>query len=156
MNSLKSRKKILVVATSTSTLGETGPITGACLAEITTAYEQFQNSGYEIDIVTPLGGRVPLDAPKNGDTQHAGLLNDADFFRKTQQAFRPWQVSSEDYCAILFIGGHGALFDFPENIYLQKLATEIFDNDGVVAAIGHGVAGLLNVTETNGGADEFS
>lgn len=62
----------------------------------------------------------------------------------------PWQVHANDYCAIYFAGGHGAMFDFPENINLQKLAADVYENNGVVGAVCHGVAGLVNVRLSNG------
>jgi putative intracellular protease/amidase len=42
------------------------------------------------------------------------------------------------------------MFDFPDNKELQTLTEQIFDNDGVVGAVCHGTAGLLNVKLSDG------
>ncbi|MCP5854190.1 DJ-1/PfpI family protein, partial [Klebsiella pneumoniae] len=42
-------------------------------------------------------------------------------------------------------GGHGVMWDFPDNPQLQELARKIYEKNGVVAAVCHGVAGLLNI-----------
>lgn len=44
---------------------------------------------------------------------------------------------------IYFAGGHGVLWDFPNNVTLGKLALTIADNGGIVSAVCHGVVGLL-------------
>jgi putative intracellular protease/amidase len=138
-------KKILMVLTSTSTIGESGHLTGSYLSEITHPYDQFVNAGDEVDFISPLGGRAPLDGVKMDDPLNITWMNNAVFISKLEHTLRPWQVCAEEYSAIYFAGGHGAMFDFPENKNLQKITAEIFENDGVVAAICHGVAGLVNV-----------
>ena len=58
---MQRNKKILFVLTSTEQLGGTGHNTGAYLSEITNPYEEFTREGYTVDMISPRGGRVPLD-----------------------------------------------------------------------------------------------
>lgn len=143
-------KRILFVLTSQDRLGDTGHKTGAYLSEITHPYDEFQRAGYEIHMISPQGGEVPLDGVLMDDPINATWMNDEDFLSKIEETKKPSQVNAQDYCAIYFAGGHGAMFDFPENRELQKLATEIFDNDGVVGAVCHGSAALVNVRLDDG------
>ncbi|MGZ3772659.1 MAG: type 1 glutamine amidotransferase domain-containing protein [Pseudobdellovibrionaceae bacterium] len=144
------RKKVLFVLTSTEDLGNTGHKTGAYLSEITHPYEEFVRAGYNIDMISPHGGKVPLDGKRMDDPINATWMNDEEFLDKIEHTMTPWQVSAKDYCAIYFAGGHGAMFDFPDNLQLQKLVTEIFEKNGVVASVCHGTAALVNVRLSDG------
>ncbi|MEK2645037.1 type 1 glutamine amidotransferase domain-containing protein [Bdellovibrio sp. BCCA] len=143
-------KKILFVLTSASQLGNTGHKTGAYLSEITHAYDEFARWNFDVDVISPLGGEVPLDGVKMDDPINATWMNDEEFLSKIENTMKPWQVTGKDYGVIYFAGGHGAMFDFPENLQLQKLTTEIFENNGVVSAVCHGAAGLVNVRLSSG------
>jgi putative intracellular protease/amidase len=57
----------------------------------------------------------------------------------------PSDVDGSQYDAIYFAGGHGTMWDFPENASLQQLTRIIFKNGGIVSAVCHGPSGLLNV-----------
>ena len=37
-------------------------------------------------------------------------------------------VNSDDYSAIYYTGGHGVMWDFPNNPELQKIAKDCFNN----------------------------
>lgn len=143
-------KRILTVLTSTNKLGDSGYSTGAFLSEITHAYDEFIRAGYEVDMISPLGGEVPLDGVKMDDPLNATWMNDEEFLSKIENTLRPWQVDGHDYGAIYFSGGHGAMFDFPDNLNLQKLAADVFENNGVVSAVCHGTSGLVNVRLADG------
>jgi putative intracellular protease/amidase len=144
-------QKILFVLTSQDQLGSTGHKTGAYLSEITHPYEEMNRAGYEIDMVSPKGGTVPLDGVKMDDPLNAVWMNDTDFSFKLENTLTPDQVHPYDYDGIFFVGGHGAMFDLPENKELQKITQEIFEqNEGVVGAVCHGPAGLVNVKLNDG------
>lgn len=143
-------KKVLFVLTSTEKLGDTGHKTGAYLSEITHPYEELLRMGYSVDMISPHAGKVPLDGVRMDDPINATWMNDEEFLTKIENTLAPWQVSGKDYCAIYFAGGHGAMFDFPDNLQLQNLASEVYENNGVVASVCHGAAGLVNVRLSDG------
>jgi Putative intracellular protease/amidase len=142
--------KVLFVLTSQDQLGSTGHHTGAYLSEITHPYEELKNAGYEIDMVSPHGGQVPLDGVKMDDPVNAIWMNDNDFNFKIENTLTPDQVHPDDYAGVFFVGGHGAMFDLPENSDIQKITARIYENDGVVGAVCHGPAGLVNVRLSDG------
>ncbi|MEN0059472.1 MAG: type 1 glutamine amidotransferase domain-containing protein [Bdellovibrio sp.] len=143
-------KKVLFVLTSTEMLGDTGHKTGAYLSEISHPYEEFVRAGYAVDMISPRGGEVPLDGVTMDDPLNAIWMNDEEFSEKIEKSLTPWQVQAEDYIAIYFAGGHGAMFDFPENLQLQNLASAIYEHNGVVGSVCHGAAGLVNVRLADG------
>ena len=63
---------------------------------------------------------------------------------------KPEDIDPNDYDAIYFTGGHGVMFDFPDSEGLQSITQTIWNNGGVVSAVCHGYAGLLNATDGNG------
>src|SRR5690606_20733211 len=52
--------------------------------------------------------------------------------------------------AIHYAGGHGTMWDFPDNKELAAIAARIYENNGIVSAVCHGPAGLVNVQLSNG------
>lgn len=44
-------------------------------------------------------------------------------------------------------GGHGSIYDYPKASALHKLAAQIYDNGGVVAAVCHGPAVLPGIKD---------
>ena len=59
-------------------------------------------------------------------------------------------IRVQDYDAIYLTGGHGVMFDYPDNERLIELIARFYDNGRVVSAVCHGPSGLLNVKLQNG------
>jgi putative intracellular protease/amidase len=59
-------------------------------------------------------------------------------------------VDAADYQAVYLVGGHGTMWDFPESKELASLIARIYEEGGVVAAVCHGPAGLINVRIADG------
>ena len=62
----------------------------------------------------------------------------------------PGQIKASDYCCIYYAGGHGVVWDFPDNPDLEKLAREIYESGGIVSSVCHGAVGLLNIKLSDG------
>lgn len=146
-------KKILIAVTNHGTLTDTSRETGLWLSEFTKFYHKVKND-FEVDIVSPKGGNVPLD-PRS----FSGLLwsprlhkyyNDEKFRSWLDNSLSPDQVNPAEYGAIYFTGGHGTMWDFPDSEPLQNIARKIFESGGVVAAVCHGPCALLNLKLANG------
>ncbi|MBK5001102.1 type 1 glutamine amidotransferase domain-containing protein [Pseudomonas sp. S31] len=140
-------KKILVVLTNTAKYPTLTRATGLWLGEAVHFVDKVQQAGYSVDYVSPLGGYVPIDPHS---LQMAPELDwhwydDKAFMNRLGATLSPGQVKAEEYHAIYYTGGHGVLYDFPDDPALQALARRIYENQGVVAAVCHGVAGLLNI-----------
>lgn len=146
----REKPKILLVLTSHERLGDTGKPTGAFLAEVAHPYHVFAQAGAQVDFVSPRGGRPPFDGLDNPDPISRAFLDDAAVQERLGKTLRPSEVDPAAYDAIFYAGGHGTMWDFPNDTGLAALATTIWERGGVVAAVCHGPAGLLNVRLSDG------
>ncbi len=143
-------RRALIVLTSHDQVGDTGKATGAYLAEITHAYWPLVAAGIEVDFASPKGGRIPLDGVNREDADNARFLDDAAVMARLHASFRPDQIDATRYAAIYFAGGHGTMWDLPNDVGLAKLAATIYQRGGIVAAVCHGPAGLVNIQLDDG------
>ena len=150
-NESAPRGKILTVVTSTDTMGNSGKSTGYELTELSRAYYVFQANGFEVDIASPKGGepKVVIDDEDMGIYDYA-FLNDSLAQFKTRNTIPVSEIEAENYQAIFFVGGKGAMFDFPENKYIQGIVRDLYQSGGVIGAVCHGPAALVNVTLDGG------
>ncbi|RAW03511.1 type 1 glutamine amidotransferase domain-containing protein [Pseudochryseolinea flava] len=144
------KKKILFVVTSHDKKGSTGEPTGYYLGEVSHPWEVLHNAGYEIDFVSPQGGKAPVDGFNLDDSVNNKFWNDKTHRHKVENTLKPSQVNPKEYVAIFYAGGHGAMWDFAENVTLAEIAKIIYESNGVVGAVCHGPAGLVNIKLSNG------
>jgi len=143
------KKKILFVVTSHDKKGDTGEETGYYLGEVSHPWEVLQNAGYEIDFVSPKGGTPPVDGFDLKDSVNKEFWESKDK-SKIDNSLKPSQVNPNDYSTIFYAGGHGAMWDFADNTELSTIASKIYENGGIVAAVCHGPAGLVNIKLKDG------
>jgi len=144
------QKKILFVVTSHDTKGSTGQPTGFYLDEAAHPWAVLHDAGYEIDFVSPKGGKAPVDGFDLKDPVNKRFWEDSTYRPKIENTLRPDEVKPEDYMAIHFVGGHGAMWDLPQNDALAQIAARIYEQQGIVSAVCHGPAGLVNIKLSNG------
>lgn len=147
------KKKVLIVLTNTTRYGETNDPTGLWLGEATEFALILQQAGVQVDYVSPRGGFVPLDprSMKYTDAEIMQFYETDDFQQRALTAsLAPNQVDPEAYAAIYYAGGHGVMWDFPDNQPLQQIAAKIYANGGFVTSVCHGIAGLLNIKTAAG------
>ncbi len=146
-----TRGKILAVVTSTDVMGNSDKSTGYELSELARAYYTFKANGFEVDIASPKGGKPPvvIDDEDMGAYDFA-FLNDSIAQYKTSHTIKIDDVVAEDYKAIFFAGGKGAMFDFPNNKAIQSVVKKYYESNKVIGAVCHGPSALVNVTLDNG------
>ena len=148
--SKKMSKKILFVVTNHDKLGDTGEATGYYLGEVTHPWAVLVDAGYEVDFVSPKGGNPPYYGNNNEDSINQRFLADEKYQAKIQNTMTPSEVDPSNYNAILYAGGHGTMWDFADNTELALIAQKIYENNGIVSAVCHGPAGLVNIKLSNG------
>jgi putative intracellular protease/amidase len=142
--------KILIALTSHDRLGDTGRSTGFYLPEAAHPWKVFTDAGYDVDLVSVRGGKPPVDGADTSDPIQRAFLDDAKIAAQLAATPRPQDIDAADYDAILYVGGHGTMWDFPDDQALAGLARDIYEADGVVAAVCHGPAGLVNIALSDG------
>lgn len=150
-DSIANRGKILAVVTSCAVMGSSGKATGYELSELARAYYVFMHNGFEVEVASPLGGKPPeiRDDDDMGLYDYA-FLNDPAAQHKVKHTIAMKDVDPEDYAAVYFVGGKGAMFDFPDNKYIQQLVREYYTSGKVIGAVCHGPSALVNVTMDDG------
>jgi len=146
----QAKKKILFVVTSHDKKGSTGESTGYYLGEVAHPWEVLHKAGYEIDFVSPEGGTPPVDGFDLKDQVNKEFWENKEYKNKIDHSMKPSEVNPGKYSAIFYAGGHGAMWDFADNTELASIATEIYENGGIVAGVCHGPAGLVNIRLHNG------
>lgn len=144
--------KVLLVVTNHGELGDTGVKTGYYLPEVTHPYYELVNAGYEVDFASPKGGVAPMD-PKSKDLtdpENKAFYSNKKVFSKLQNTLALKDIKASDYKAIVFAGGHGTMWDFANSSDLNRVTSEIYENGGIVSAVCHGPAALVNVKLSNG------
>ena len=148
-------KRILLVVTNVDHY-ESDPShpTGLWLSELTHAYDVFAAAGFEQTIVSPSGGKSPLEPRSlkfpNYDKSAKAWHDDPARMALLEDTASPEQFDAADYDAIYFTGGHAVMFDFPGSEGLQRITREIFEHGGIVGAVCHGYCGLLDTTLSDG------
>jgi putative intracellular protease/amidase len=142
--------KILIVLTSHGDLGGTGKKTGFYVSETAYPWRVFSQAGYQVDLVSPQGGEPPQDGADQSDPIQKAFLDDPEMSRKLTRTLRPEDVNPRDYAAIFYAGGHGTMWDFPDDTKLVGIARGIYEEGGVVSAVCHGPAALVNLTLSDG------
>ncbi|UVJ39684.1 type 1 glutamine amidotransferase domain-containing protein [Arthrobacter sp. CJ23] len=147
-------KRILHVVTNVSHYDDPSHPTGLWLSELVHAWEVFQAHGFEQAIVSPQGGRVPLEPRSlkfpSYDKAAKSWHNDPARMALLDNTASPEKINSADYDAIYFTGGHAVMYDFPDSEGLQRITREIWERGGIVSSVCHGYCGLLNTRLSDG------
>lgn len=150
----QSNARILVVLTNHSAYPSRSDHTGLWLTELTHFYDVAQAAGYQMDFVSPQGGKVPLDERSMKsfylDKSARAHLADPKFMQRLNTTLSPTAINASNYQAIYYAGGHGTMWDFPDNKALKNISEQIYRQGGVVSAVCHGVGGLLPLQDENG------
>lgn len=144
-------KPVLFVVTSCAVKGETGIPTGYNLAEVTHPLEKLHAAGIKVEFASIQGGNAPLDGLEDmKDPVIAHYWADADFRHAIANMLRIDDVDPSRYSAIFFAGGHGTMWDFPDSVAAQNAIREIDAAGGIVSAVCHGPAALVNARRADG------
>lgn len=146
---------ILFIITSSAAIGNTSEPTGVWLEELTTPYYAFKDAGYEVEIVTVAGGDVPIDPRSlNDETEKPEsvlrYLKDDALKAAVKNTPSAETVDPAKYAAVFFPGGHGTMFDYPDNETLAQIINATLEEEKIVAAVCHGPAVFVGVTDKNG------
>lgn len=143
----QSPGRILIVLTNTAQIPGTTKPTGVWYTEYTDPYEVFVKAGYEVHTASPLGGKAPVD-PRSGSEAKVQRIPDA--WNKMQNTRELAKVKLTDYVAVFLAGGHGTMWDFPNNPALATLVSQAIATGRPVGAVCHGPAGLLSAVAPDG------
>uniref|UniRef100_A0A832G221 Type 1 glutamine amidotransferase domain-containing protein n=1 Tax=Ignavibacterium album TaxID=591197 RepID=A0A832G221_9BACT len=156
---LEKRKKVLLVAANPSVSKQTGWPIGFWAAELTHPYFEFTEKGYEVEIVSPDGGKLELDGfsdprHESGYSAHdlisLGFLTSPNHSKLLENTKSISQVKIEDYDALFLAGGQSPMYTFIDNQKLHKFVADFYDAGKVVAIVCHATCVLLKAKTKDG------
>lgn len=143
-------KPILCVVTSHPIRGDSGEPTGFAMVELTHPLEVFDKAGIRYEIASIRGGHPPIDFFDLSDAANAHYWKDKDFRSALADSLILKDLDPSRYSAVFFAGGHGTMWDFADNKAVQNVIRGIWEAGGIVSAVCHGPAALVNATLSDG------
>ena len=105
-------KPLLMLVTSASQMGQ-GQQTGLWLEEFAVPYLLFRENNIPVVVASPKGGKIPVDPNSVPDDSEKEAWADAiAALQDTRELEAVWE---DGYCGVFVPGGHGAMFDMPDN-----------------------------------------
>lgn len=145
--------KVVMICTSAADLK--GYPTGLWLEELASPYYAFTEKGYNVVIASPTGGPIPIDAgslqPSFFADSAKKFMHDPEAVGKLSHSVKLSTINFDDGVdAIYLTGGHGTAVDFVEDAAMKAAIEKLIVKDKVVAAVCHGVIGLVQCTTSDG------
>lgn len=151
---MNSKKALIVVTNHSDFEHPKAAPTGLWLSELTHFYDVFEKAGIRMDIVSPKGGKIPVDERSLGrfvlDKATQKRHEDPAFMSLLNNTLSLKEINPKEYDVLYFAGGHGAMWDFANNKDLHQLTRKMYEDNKIVSAVCHGVAALQNVKLSNG------
>lgn len=144
-----AKQKVLIVVSSLDKKTE-DLVGGFWFPELTHPVAVLDDAGISFDIASPKGGLAPFDGFDLKDRVSLAFWTNPAHRNKLGNTRKVSEVNPADYSAILLIGGHGPMWDFVNNPALDNAIRAVYESGGIVSAVCHGPAGLMNVTLSNG------
>jgi len=147
---------ILIVVTSNDKLGDTGKPTGFHWEELTTPYYAFREAGYEVEFASPRGGKPPYDpgSLKEDENERPDsvrrFLEDEAAQGNLNTSKRVDDLSMDDYAAVYLPGGHGTMWDMPDNEAVHRLLRQADQQGKPIGSVCHGPAAFVGATGADG------
>ncbi|MGC5343989.1 type 1 glutamine amidotransferase domain-containing protein [Streptomyces sp. DT24] len=145
-----ARGTVLSVLTGHGSMGPAGRPTGFHLGETIEPWEILRRAGHRVEFVSVGGGRPPMIGHDSTNEAHTAFLSHPEGGALIDAAPRPEEVDPGDYDAVYFVGGHGTMWDFRGHPALEKIGRTVYESGGVVAAICHGPAALVDLRLSTG------
>ena len=145
---------ILMVLTSHDRLGDTGKKTGFWLEEFAAPYYVLKDAGAAITLASPKGGQPPLDPksdlPENQTDLTKRFRTDRAAQAELGNTTKLADVSADDFDAVFYPGGHGPMWDMPDNATSIALIEAFVKADKPVGAVCHAPVAFVNVRGKDG------
>ena len=136
---------ILMVVTSHDRI-DADHATGLWLEEFAVPYELFREARYDVTVASTRGGAAPVD-PRSREEQKR-------FQAKTLAALETTvplaEVELADFAAVFFPGGHGTMYDLPEDPSVARTVSHFLGRGLPIALVCHGPAALVGAKGPDG------
>src|SRR6476619_6904676 len=139
---------ILMIVTSAGRM-PSGKPTGLWLEEFAVPYDVLREAGHAVLVASPKGGDTPIDAHSAGEADKHPEWEEA--AKRLQQTHPLEGLHADDFAAVFIPGGHGTMFDFPDNPVLGALLSDFHAQDKPLASVCHGPAVFVGARRADDG-----
>lgn len=158
-----THNSILVILTNTKEIPsrsgempESGNRTGFDVKEVAYLYECLCKQ-HQVPLIfaTPRGGEATIDPNSMEQARNDEIvkrfMKDHEAMDKIKNTKRLSEVKNQKFAGCVFPGGAGVLFDLPNESSISEVVNEVYRcKEAFIAAIGHGLAALINVKTEKG------
>ena len=147
--SAKGPDRILIVVSGEGRdQGKTRP--GYEMDELSQAWAIFRDNGFDVHIASPQAARSRRTSTIRSIRPTRGCSRTPPRCASSRRRAPRATLKAEDYAGVFVVGGKGAMFDLPKDKALSTLIGRIHDHGGVVSAVCHGPAALVDVRTADG------
>lgn len=144
-------QRVLFILSDAHFHGSSDLPAGASFSEIVKAYSTFKQAGFTVDFITPSGGAVPLAYIDTSDPLHKQYLYNHDFMQALKHSKTAAELKAADYKAVHYVGGSNAVYGVADDKAIAQLVMDIYQqHQGIISAVCHGTAGLLQLKTIDG------
>ena len=152
-------KHILMVVANPSVSTTLGWPVGFWAAELAHPYYEFSEVGFNVTVASPNGGKVEPDGlsdPRDpskwtiDDILSLGFLTSPLTAPLLENTPKLRDLDWASYDALVIAGGQAPMFGYRENRDIHDAIRTFYESNRLVAIYCHGVAGLVDVTLSNG------
>lgn len=147
---MTTNQPVLFVLTSHKSAGHGHEDSGFYLPELTHPLHVLEEAGISTEFASVLGGEPPVYGVDLDDPVNKLYWENPAFREKLKNTLALDQADGKRYSAIMYVGGHGVMWDFPDSTAVQAITKNMYENGQIVAAVCHGPAALVNVRLSNG------
>ncbi len=152
-------KRVLMIAANPDVSPVTGWPVGVWASEITHPYHAFTEQGYQVEIISPRGGKLELDRwsdPRDesryseDDLISLGFLSSPKHAALLENTRSLDDVNPADYDALFVCGGQSPMVTFIADEKLHRFIADFYETGKIVGIICHGTCTLLKVKLSDG------
>jgi putative intracellular protease/amidase len=146
--------KILVISTSHAQMGDSNRRTGLWLEELAVPYYIFKEAKALLTLATPNGGEVPVDPRSESiivaTSTRKRFQSDPEAISWFAGSIPISTMKAENFDLVFLPGGHGPMWDFPDNESLTLLLADFNRQNKPMGFVSHGTAAILKLLNSLG------
>lgn len=146
------RRAFISITSAKATLFQGKETTGLFITEALHPFNVLTAAGFEVDFASETGSYTAdwlSQQPDflNGDDLATWNDTNSEFRKKIDNMPKAADVDGSKYGLFYASAGHAALIDYPTATNLQRIATQVWANGGIVASVCHGPAIFANIID---------
>lgn len=146
------RRALIAVTSAQAALFQGKEITGLFISEALHPYNVLVAAGFEVDLASETGTYTPdwlSQQPDflNGEDLATWTDTSSEFRKKVDNMPKALDLDGSKYGIFFASAGHASLIDYPTATGLQKIATQVWANGGIVSSVCHGPAIFANIID---------